>query len=747
MNALPTPVAGVEVQDILPSGFTYQATDSINASADSTRTVTANPAVGDSDPIWGTWTLPAYGSLSITFTAAIASSVGPATYQNAATAAAATPGVGIMPFDPLLTAAEDVTVLAPGTGLVTGIVYRDVNRNGNYDPSVGIPIPDVLVTLIDSTNTVYVAYTDANGFFRRVVAAGDTIIDVEDASLPAGLVLTTGNDGFDPTTVVVPNGDSANRNTGYVTATGTSGAITGQVWLDSDLDASKDAAESGMRAIQVILRDSNGLIVTTEYTDLSGHYSFPNVPVGSYSLDIVPAASYYATTGNDPAPVSVADGGSASVNFGLAIGRVLSGTVFRDNGSGGGTLGDSLQNGSEAGTDAGGLNVVVLDAAGKVLAVAAVPSNGTWSATVPTGSDYRAYLSTATPAVSTTIATPTASRPANWYITGENRSGIVDAPANGLLTSINANADVSGLNFGIDTLQTTFTVSGTVFLDLSGNGLYEGMETGTNAGGLYALLVNHAGILVARSTVAADGSWSFANVANGTYTVRLSTLPGLINAVAPAANLPTGWIDTGESADGITLDAAADGSLAITMVGAPQSGLALGVLRSADVQIQKTGPWTALQGSAVSYNIVVFNAGPADAGGTVVYDQAPAGATQMTWSCSGASGGAICPNPSGIGTLDETIATLPVGGRLVYQVNLHVPTIGTTVTNTAWATTPAGISDPQAGNSSASATTTLTLPSPQPSAPQPIPSLSAWGYLMLILILSWVGIAHLPRRG
>lgn len=121
---------------------------------------------------------------------------------------------------------------------------------------------------------------------------------------------------------------------------------------------------------------------------------------------------------------------------------LLAGTVFHD------VDASRVQNGAEVGTNAGGINVVIVDAGNQVLAVAAVAVNGTWSASVVSGSGYRAYVSTANPSIGATVA-PAAALPAGWLVTGENVAGVADGSADGILAAINATTDVAGLNFGI----------------------------------------------------------------------------------------------------------------------------------------------------------------------------------------------------------------------------------------------------------------------------------------------------------
>ncbi len=114
-NQLDTPATGVVVTDTLAPGFTYKSL--VGFGGDATRTSDQNPSAGSSQPSWGTWTLPANGTLTITYVAAIAPTVGPATYQNDVRTTSTS--LASLPFDSLSTTGEDVTVavLPPPLGV------------------------------------------------------------------------------------------------------------------------------------------------------------------------------------------------------------------------------------------------------------------------------------------------------------------------------------------------------------------------------------------------------------------------------------------------------------------------------------------------------------------------------------------------------------------------------------------------------------------------------------------------------
>ncbi|HEX5389984.1 MAG TPA: SdrD B-like domain-containing protein [Burkholderiaceae bacterium] len=339
-NQLATAVAGVEVVDLLPSGFSYATTVSTGGNG-ATRSITVEPSVGDAQPRWGGWILSGGGELTITFDAALSASVGPATYQNELALSATTPGVAIAPFDALSTTDEDVTVLAAGTGLVAGRVYRDNNANGLFDAATDTPLPGVAVTILDATSTAYVVYTDPNGRFSRVVAAGAAVLDVDDGSVPDGLALTSGSDGVDPSVVTVPDGGATERNTGYVVPGTAVGQLQGLVWNDADGDATVNGGESGRLGVAVRLRGAGGTLSRIAYTDVLGRYDFGALAAGSYQVELVLPDGWRVTT---PAGTQVNAGvtapGTTTVDFGLlatggsgpvcSANAVVSGRLWRD---------------------------------------------------------------------------------------------------------------------------------------------------------------------------------------------------------------------------------------------------------------------------------------------------------------------------------------------------------------------------------------------------------------------------------
>ncbi len=129
------------------------------------------------------------------------------------------------------------------------------------------------------------------------------------------------------------------------------------------------------------------------------------------------------------------------------------------------------------------------------------------------------------------------------------------------------------------------------------------------------------------------------------------------------------------------------------------------VVRRADVSMSKTAPATATAAGTISYTLVVSNAGPSDANGTTVSDPLPAGLSNATVGCGGETGGAVC------GAFDTsvagTIATLPAGASATITITATAPNDGSTLSNTATATPPAGTTDPDPANNQDTADTAV----------------------------------------
>lgn len=125
----------------------------------------------------------------------------------------------------------------------------------------------------------------------------------------------------------------------------------------------------------------------------------------------------------------------------------------------------------------------------------------------------------------------------------------------------------------------TSNISGNVFHDT--NGLTDNTVngTGTNVNGtLFVNLLNGGGLVIATTTVNADGTYSFIGVPLLDYTLQLTTNQGVVGEPAPTIVLPPGWVNTGEN---IGTDPGSDGkpdsALSFTLTTTPVTNANFGI--------------------------------------------------------------------------------------------------------------------------------------------------------------------------
>jgi uncharacterized repeat protein (TIGR01451 family) len=123
------------------------------------------------------------------------------------------------------------------------------------------------------------------------------------------------------------------------------------------------------------------------------------------------------------------------------------------------------------------------------------------------------------------------------------------------------------------------------------------------------------------------------------------------------------------------------------------------VASNVDVSVSMSAlPNAYLAGQALSYSIIVANAGPAAANATSIVDIFPAALNALSWTCS-AAGGASCPSPSsGTGNITNQV-NLPASASVTFNVSATVApgTVGT-LSNSATAVVASSVTDTMPGN-------------------------------------------------
>ncbi len=138
---------------------------------------------------------------------------------------------------------------------------------------------------------------------------------------------------------------------------------------------------------------------------------------------------------------------------------------------------------------------------------------------------------------------------------------------------------------------------------------------------------------------------------------------------------------------------------------------------SADLQITATdGLNTVAPNSPITYTVTVTNSSTSDLQGIGVSDIVPSAISGVTWSATFVNGTGSFPttgDQSGSGNTINARVNLNAGASVTYTITGTVSastTDGTVLSNTATATLPNGINDPNSANNSVTDTTTVDGP-------------------------------------
>lgn len=185
-------IAPVSVTDVLPSGFTFESTVAVLNNG-APVVPSGVPAPGSTELAWGSFTVQPGQMLSVQFQARVALQTGSGTYQNDA---GATPLSRAVAYDFLRSSTEDVVVLGTDAGLISGVLFHDVDNNGVFDAAIDLPLGNVAMRIYDSTNTwVFEETTDASGHYSRLVPLGTWTVEalgqnVQSAQVRSGSLAT-----------------------------------------------------------------------------------------------------------------------------------------------------------------------------------------------------------------------------------------------------------------------------------------------------------------------------------------------------------------------------------------------------------------------------------------------------------------------------------------------------------------------------------------------------------------------------
>ncbi len=330
----------------------------------------------------------------------------------------------------------------------------------------------------------------------------------------------------------------------------------------------------------------------------------------------------------------------------------IHGTVFHDVNANG------AQDPGELGI--GGVTVTLYDNLGAVAGTRITAADGSYSFTSLAAGDYE--------------------------VVETDPAGYISTTNNSVPAAVTAGSDIP-VDFGDRLISggNPSNITGTVYNDINGNGAQDPGEPGL--GGVTVDLLNGGGSVIATTTTASDGTYSFTNLAAGIYSVRESD--------------PSGYASTTPNQVGVVLS---DASTAVVDFGDQiPSGPTF-----ADPAVTKFGdPASATVGDIVTFVITVTNLGTANADNVVLVDTKPAFLDILAVNISPGPG---FPTTIIGNTLTVNFGTLTPGETYNVQVVTRVNSLGTPpggANNVAVATSSAG---DRPGNNTAGAPLAITNP-------------------------------------
>lgn len=406
-NSLGSIASPVSVTDKLPQGFSYHAGSATVGGS----SVEPSFDVDDTDNIQPTWSglsIPAGGSLTISFQADVANATGAGGYQNELDVSAPA-GVGLMNFDPLLTTAEDVNVLAAASGVLKGYVFSRPSGNAlTFDPVTDTPLTGVRVEIhkagADCDNPIggncVVAYTDSNGYFERSIPAEDWLVSVKEntGDLPNGWYQIAGTNG---NTVTVPDQNVVWDYNGFSSSAPVTYTVSASAGANGSMSPASRTVNDGDTTTFTVTPNSGYYIDTV--SGCGGSLSGSTYTTGAIAANCAVTATFAATPPTmHTVNATAGSGGSISpASNSVPDGNATSFTVTPDSGfiiasvSG---CGGSLSGGT--------YTTAPISAACTVTATFALPASHTVTATAGTGGSINPS-STSVPDGATTIFTLT----------------------------------------------------------------------------------------------------------------------------------------------------------------------------------------------------------------------------------------------------------------------------------------------------------------------------------------------------
>jgi uncharacterized repeat protein (TIGR01451 family) len=402
------------------------------------------------------------------------------------------------------------------TATIGDTIFDDLGGDGVLDLPAEPGLDAITVELVDSgDNVVATDVTDDGAYEFAGVAPGDYTVRVVTASLPAGYAQTT-----NPSVASVSVESDELIDTvdlGFARPS----TIGDFIWHDLDADGAFDAGEPALSGVTVNVYDGGLNLVGTDDTDSNGAYLVTGLEPGTYTVQVdIASLPNGANSGTQMvASASVPSSISRTVESGDSV--VDADFAFHTTA----TIGDQIWHDLDAdGNDDDGpyadawLDTVVvelIDASDDSVVASTTATDGAYSFAGVAPGTYEVRVDETT--VPATHSSTTGNNPATVTVVSDEL--------------------VDDVDFGYAAL-TGGSIGNEIFDDLDGDGVRDAGEPGIE---LTVELWSGGALVDSRTTTA--GGYTFANLAPGTYEVRVveSSIPaGYASSTTTGANVSNG---------------------------------------------------------------------------------------------------------------------------------------------------------------------------------------------------------------
>ncbi|EHV5249401.1 carboxypeptidase regulatory-like domain-containing protein [Staphylococcus pseudintermedius] len=288
-----------------------------------------------------------------------------------------------------------------------------------------------------------------------------------------------------------------------------------KVWNDVNKNGIQDQGETGIADVKVTLKDLDGNILDTTYTNTNGKYIFDNLKNGNYQVDFETPEGYAASPsnqGNDSldsdgptnAQAVISDGNNLTVDQGFYQTETpthnVGDKVWEDLNK------DGIQDQNEPGI--ANVKVTLKDADGNVVDTRTTDDKGNYLFEKVKEGEYTIEFETP-----------------EGYTPTQTGQGRVSTDSNGTssLILVEGNDDLT-IDSGFYKEPVTHKVGDKVWDDLNKDGIQDDNEPGIF--NVKVTLKDADGNVVDTRTTDANGNYLFENVKEGDYTIEFETPEG-----------------------------------------------------------------------------------------------------------------------------------------------------------------------------------------------------------------------------